>query len=380
MSMSLADALAMVDREMAHGRFTQANAMLRQLEAQIPNHFDIARRIGYCTARLGDLSQASQHLDALARAGDQASGILLDMVRQALSLPAAAQQVQLDIESLRHTYFMDYPKTVTIETFSKCNANCVFCPYSTLARKDTLMPDALFHKIIGDLKQIPAHVPFSIAPFKVNEPFLDKRIFDFCHGINAQLPNAHIQIFSNGSTLTETNLRKLAEVKSVQHLWISLNHHEKTAYEALMSLRYDQTLARLKGVHEAVSQGWLTIPVMVSRVTDGSADDAAFERFVAETFPGFQIMMVGREDWVGQVDIEKQKSSKPHGCTRWYELSIMSTGEVALCCMDGQGKHVIGDVNHQSALEIYNSPGYRALRETVRTRQAAAEPCHTCTL
>ena len=35
----------------------------------------------------------------------------------------------------------------------------------------------------------------------------------------------------------------------------------------------------------------------------------------------------------------------------------MASGKVALCCMDGEGKHVIGDVNTQSVLEIYNAPG-----------------------
>ena len=66
------------------------------------------------------------------------------------------------------------------------------------------------------------------------------------------------------------------------------------------------------------------------------------------------------------------------GCFRWYELSIMASGKVALCCMDGEGKHVIGDVRTQSVLEIYNSPGYRKMRQFTFSRKAAAAPCDTC--
>ena len=40
-----------------------------------------------------------------------------------------------------------------------------------------------------------------------------------------------------------------------------------------------------------------------------------------------------------------------------------ATGQVALCCMDGHAAHPIGDITETHALEIYNGPGYRALRE-----------------
>lgn len=380
MSLSLADALARVDGEMAQGRFVQAQTMLRQIDSQVPGQMDVGRRIAYCAARTDQFEPALRILGTLAGRGDQASAVLLDAVKLAASLPAGARQAQLDLEMLRCSVFMDYPKAVTIETFTKCNAACVFCPYPTLERQGTMMSDALFDKIIEDLRAIPAEIPFSIAPFKVNEPFLDKRIFDLCRRINERLPNASIQIFSNGSTLTEANLRKLSQVKSVSFLWISLNHHEKQAYEALMHLRHDQTIARMEDVKRAKAEGWLAIPVMVSRVADGTEDDQAFERFVNTRFPGFQVMLVGREDWVGQVDVVRHRSVKPQGCSRWYELSIMSTGEVALCCMDGQGKHVVGDVRTQSVLDVYNGPVFRALREKSRTRLAAPDPCRDCAL
>jgi len=58
----------------------------------------------------------------------------------------------------------------------------------------------------------------------------------------------------------------------------------------------------------------------------------------------------------------------------------MASGKVALCCMDGEGKHVIGDVRTQSVLEIYNSPGYRKMRQFTFSRKAAAAPCDTCVI
>jgi radical SAM protein with 4Fe4S-binding SPASM domain len=66
------------------------------------------------------------------------------------------------------------------------------------------------------------------------------------------------------------------------------------------------------------------------------------------------------------------------GCTRWFDLSITSTGTVAHCCMDGQAAWPIGNVATQHALEIYNAPHYRLLRERALTRLEAS-PCRTCT-
>jgi hypothetical protein len=56
----------------------------------------------------------------------------------------------------------------------------------------------------------------------------------------------------------------------------------------------------------------------------------------------------------------------------------MASGKVALCCMDGEGKHVVGDVNEQSVLDVYNSHDYKKMRQFSFSRLAAASPCDTC--
>jgi radical SAM protein with 4Fe4S-binding SPASM domain len=56
----------------------------------------------------------------------------------------------------------------------------------------------------------------------------------------------------------------------------------------------------------------------------------------------------------------------------------MASGKVALCRMDGEGKHVIGDVNTQAVLDVYNSPEYRKMRQFTFSRKDAAAPCNEC--
>ena len=284
---------------------------------------------------------------------------------------------KIDVAWNPKSAYMIYPSEVHIETHAICNAKCSFCPYPTMDRQGDRMPDTLIDKIIDDLKAIPADLPFAIAPFKVNDPFLDKRIFAICGKINNELPNAHLRLFTNGSPLTEKIIEKIAAIRNVSHLWISLNASEEKVYEALMQLPFYKTIEKLDLLHKRVEAGY-PHPVTISRVADGSPADDAFRKFLAERYPLFNCFMIKRDNWTGQVDTGMQYRVPAIGCVRWYEVSIMASGKVALCCMDGEGKYVIGDVCKQSVLDVYNAPEYRKLRQNTFSRLTAAPPCNTC--
>ena len=248
-----------------------------------------------------------------------------------------------------------------------------------MERKGDKMSNELIDKVINDLKEIPKELPFTISPFKVSDPFLDKRIFSVCEKINRELPNAKLRLFTNGSPLTEKIVDKIADIKNVLHLWISLNEYEKEAYEKTMQLPFEKTIEKLNALYRRVESGY-SHKVVVSRVCDNSAEDMKFKEFLTKQYPLFECMLIGRSDWAGQIDIDSSKAVPPTGCSRWFEINIMASGKVALCCMDGEGKHVIGDVNQQSVLEIYNSPDYKKMRQFTFSRLAAAAPCDVCIL
>jgi len=287
---------------------------------------------------------------------------------------------QHQFEKIRKSEYLNYPAEIHLETQAVCNAACTFCPYPTMARKGDKMSDDLIRKIIEDLKAIPPHLPFHISPFKVSDPFLDKRIFDICNQITSSLPNAHLRLFTNGSPLTDNMITKIQSLERVKHLWISLNDSDEVRYEELMGLPFRRTVDNLDRLHEFVKAGEFTHKVEISRVMDESAADSEFKQFVTERYPLFDCILTRRSEWVGQVDIEKISSVPSHGCVRWFELSIMASGEVALCCMDGEGEYVIGDVSKENTLDVYNSSSYKKMRQYMTTRLSAAHPCDTCTL
>ena len=275
------------------------------------------------------------------------------------------------------TFYSDWPHEVSIETQAICNAKCGFCPYTTLERIGEKMPDAMLDIIIEQLKAHPE--PFIISPFKVNEPFLDKRLLPFCRKVNAELPQAWLRLFTNGSALTAANVAGVARLERVYHLWCSLNEHRPDEYKALMGLDWGRTVSNLDHVHNEIVAGRFPHKMMVSKVTSLDADiDNGFRAFVADRWPRFGCMVIKRDGWLGHVE-PSNPAIPDTPCVRWWELSITATGLVSLCCMDGEGKHAIGDLRTQTIHEIYNGKAWKARRMALASRRNSASPCSNCT-
>jgi len=77
--------------------------------------------------------------------------------------------------------------------------------------------------------------------------------------------------------------------------------------------------------------------INISRVNVCSAVDEEFIQFVRDTFPLFGVFCLPRSDWLGQMALTEGLTQVPNiPCIRWFDISIISTGVVAHCCMDGE--------------------------------------------
>jgi MoaA/NifB/PqqE/SkfB family radical SAM enzyme len=291
-----------------------------------------------------------------------------------------APRMRRKAEYLRASGYLSYPALVHVETQAVCNAACSFCPYPGLERKGVRMPDALIDKIIGDLADIPSSVPFQFAPYKVSDPFVEARLFDILAEVNRRIPHARISLITNGAALTEKKIAALRSVGNVAYLNVSLNYCDAEEYERVMGIPFARTVKRLDALHAAKAAGEFAPPVRVTRVSVDGASDVAFLDWTAQRYPGFEPVVVPRNDWIGEVAGPGTASAVPDApCHRWFDLSITATGRVAMCCMDGEAKYPKGDVRTQHVLEIYNQPYLLELRTRLVSRRAAQAPCNRCT-
>jgi hypothetical protein len=227
--------------------------------------------------------------------------------------------------------YLDQPNEVSLETLALCNAACTFCPYPTLERKGARMSDELIDRLVKEMATWKS--PFTLAPFKVNEPLLDARTIPLCERINRDVPLARLRIFTNGSPLTQEKIDGIAKLKNVVHLWVSLNEYRADEYKKLMGLDFEKTTKRLDNLH---AQDF-PHPVMLSCV---GFPNEEFRRYCFDRWPKFSSMAIHRTSWLGYVT-PQDREIPGRACARWFELSITATGKVVLCCMDGQEEFVL---------------------------------------
>lgn len=262
--------------------------------------------------------------------------------------------------------YMHQPHEVSIETQSICNASCTFCPYPTLERIGDKMADETIYRLIDEMSEWKK--PFFFSPFKVSDPLLDKRLYKILKYFNEKCPESATRIFTNGSALTHKKMEELNDIDRVE-LWISLNEHRRDKYKPLMGLDYDKVVGNIDALHDSDFRH----PVYVL----GVGVDNEFVYFVHFRWPDFMPVRLKKDGWLGFTEA-RDKEVPDRDCRRWYELSIMSSGVVSLCCMDGEGKFPIGNIHENTMLEIYNSPQWKERRENNWSRKQVY-PCSTCT-
>jgi MoaA/NifB/PqqE/SkfB family radical SAM enzyme len=278
------------------------------------------------------------------------------------------------VDYLRATRYVEYPLAVNIETLALCNAACHFCQYVEIERKGDRMPDDLVVKIINELAEVPSDLPFTITLAGVSEPLLDHRIYDHIALINQKIPHAHVAINTNGAPLTDENIERLTRL-NIAWMGVSVNDYRKEEYERSMQIPYDRTIEVLTRLQEKRRTGEISFNVGVTRAGDGSIHDLRFIEWVQQNFPALSRNFSPQFSWVGDAPVIPAPAV---GCTHWFDITVRSTGQVAFCCIDGHILHPWGDLRNQHILEVYNSPAYKMLRQSKKTRPQI-DYCRNCT-
>jgi radical SAM protein with 4Fe4S-binding SPASM domain len=62
----------------------------------------------------------------------------------------------------------------------------------------------------------------------------------------------------------------------------------------------------------------------------------------------------------------------------WGMCEVHSNGDIVPCCYDYDGKMKIGNINQQKITEVWNGPGFRALRRRVTYERDSLKRCKDC--
>lgn len=306
----------------------------------------------------------------------------------------------------RHGWLPDITH-VQVQTHSRCNADCVFCPYieSEHAANHGRMSDETWKLILANLAPFRDGINLGkFCPYLMQEPLVDKTIFDKIEDIYDAFPKTCVEVSTNGAALTEKAVDQLLAVMDGRRhdIWISHHGISRDSLFHIMQIDYDKALEhavmllrkangrytiKLRGAgvsrdgkhkfftHDEYIKYWMDIADRYDlNMQNVHVDSFTFHDRAGtlhRSDRGANTMNMGT---VRQIDPRHR-----FYCTRldrW--VHFMYDGTIRLCCMDYHGEVKLPNIHDMSLIDYFFSQEYYELCEQV----SGAKPCkpgHICT-
>lgn len=274
-------------------------------------------------------------------------------------------------------------KIVSLETMTTCNQKCYFCPVSIAPREDETMPDALFDRIVAQLRRFPTLEAVFLQSY--NEPTLDRRFVDLCLRLfRAGLP---VAVLSNGTGFTPAKVEALLAGGRLRYLCINLSTLDRDRYR---DERGGDHLAVVLRNLDAMKDRPVAEEMRIVVLGQGDAVHRADYEAVRDRFAGsrFQVDMHQAQDRAGYLEVGMRTMTpkrKLAGCDLigsrpLQHLHITPRGKAILCCQDYDENYVVGDLTSSSIAEVLEGDEMAKMRRWAYGVEEAPDDfiCRTC--
>lgn len=244
------------------------------------------------------------------------------------------------------------PSEVEISESGMCNRKCSFCPRSdpNYPHKNEFISFDLHKKLCDELKEVNYSGLIIYSGFV--EPMLDKNIYSIVNYAKKTLPNARVEMISNGDVLNDKRLKKLYE-SGLDRLQISLydgeeQHSEFVKLGKKLNLNNNQYVLRARYLPQEQDFG-----ITLSN-RGGMLENAEYK-------------IMGRKS-----KLEK-KCFYPS-----YKFFLDYNGDVLMCSHDWGKKNILGNLGKEKFLDIWLSEKSKLARDKLSNADRSLEPCNVC--
>jgi MoaA/NifB/PqqE/SkfB family radical SAM enzyme len=275
-------------------------------------------------------------------------------------------------------------KVVSLETMTRCNQKCFFCPVSVAPREDETMSPELFARIVAQLTPFRDTIE-GVFLQSYNEPTLDRRFVENIKALFAAgLP---VAVLSNGSGLTPAKVDGILAAGSLRYLCINLSTLDREQYQRDRGEDHlDVVLRNLDYVKDKPFAQQMRI-VVLGEMTDAHRADfeAIKERFAGSRFEVEMHHATDRAGWleVGMKALVPKKNLA--GCDLigsrpLQHLHITPSGACIICCQDYDENYVVGNLATHSVVEVLESDEMAKIRRWAYGVEEAPDDfiCRTC--
>ena len=241
-----------------------------------------------------------------------------------------SKTVESKIQFFKHQDSMlPLPTEIEISESGTCNRKCSFCPRSTPGFEDKkeFISNELHEKLCNELKDLRYKGTIRFSGFV--EPLLDKNIFNLINMTRNYLPEANIEMVTNGDPLNIERLNKLFK-NGLNKILISAYDSKEDAE------RFEDLCTKAKlGEQEYIVR----------------------HRYYSED-QDFGITLSNRaglmKDAEFKIDVLKEPLKKPCHIPS-YTFFLDYQGDVLMCPHDWGKKIILGNLNKDKFLDIWFS-------------------------
>ena len=247
---------------------------------------------------------------------------------------------------------MPLPSEVEISESGTCNRVCSFCPRSDPNYKDIkeFISNDLHQKLCKELSDLNYSGVIRYSGFV--EPLLDKNIFNLLSSVKNYLPNARIEIVTNGDVLNKERLIKLFK-SGLTTLLISVYDSAEDA-EKFEKLCLECNLTKEQYV---IRHRYLPP-----------------EKDFGITMSNRAGMMKEAEYKIKPLDVKLDEPCYYPSYTFFLDYN----GDVLMCPHDWGKKRILGNLKNKTFLDIWTSKFAIITRNRLNKSDRNFSPCNVC--
>ena len=286
-----------------------------------------------------------------------------------------------------------FPVGIQIETTSRCNAKCGFCPHPVVSKTEPqgVMEESLYRRLIDEVSGYPVQL---LQPFLNNDPLMDRQIVARTEYMARKNPHAQVCITTNGALLNQDIAEGLAELR-LHTIHISSNGLTGDTYRDTMRIDGYTVLRNVNTLRDCLRRrGSRTRLVVTAILMKRNRDEVALMREYWRS-RGVEFYLNPLNDRAGNIDVaefadmlpfaEPANQSQLHNwqmtaCQSLYTtLAVLWNGDVATCCMDWRRDNVMGNVRDATIREVWEGAQYRSIRALSDAGRLDERPlCNGC--
>lgn len=260
---------------------------------------------------------------------------------------------------------------ISIETSKVCNRTCWFCPAEQRGKKQKLMTDQLYSKILHELAAL--NFDGVVQWFFINEPLMDKRWPERIAALRSQVPRCTIHLTTNWDLMAKrSDDEQVATIKALYEAGVNsfnINDYDEKGYGRIIPIAATE-LNKWQHTKVTVSNHcWKKIGPRKRVLSCGPLPKTLHTR------TGYTKLENIETFWKGGSQRGKKHCPRP-----FRHIVVQYDGKVPLCCtVDPTNAEVewMADINQVSLVEAWNSKRMWEYRSLLQDGKRAGQ-CAKC--